>query len=386
MYGSSPFAMSKGEAAVGLDEILATPIKPETSGALSVSYRSGYKSPLPNEWIEVTGISDVALSRIFPGDSNIEPISVRTSLDESAGSMFGRSELDGDLLKFYPRFGLQAGIPYYVYLSGSHLSPANEPTIFSFLIPKEELKPETIVSAVYPSGNELPANLLKFYIHFSNPMSVGDVYSHIQILDTDNQALELPFLELGEELWDSESRRLTLLFDPGRIKRGLKPNRDVGAPLTQGETYTLQISDKLLDAKGRPLKTDFSKTFTVVPMDTVSPNPYNWKLSKPPAGSREPVVLTFPESIDEALLQRVVFIEDANGNELYGSVTISRQETVWSFHPDTAWRIGSYKVKAQTILEDTAGNSIARPFEVDVSRPSEGFPETKFVYLPFDLD
>ena len=105
----------------------------------------------------------------------------------------------------------------------------------------------------------MPANLLKFYIHFSNPMSVGDVYSHIRILDTEGNPLELPFLELGEELWDSESRRLTLLFDPGRIKRGLKPNRETGTPLTQGETYTLHISEKLLDAKGRPLKKEFLK-------------------------------------------------------------------------------------------------------------------------------
>ena len=44
-------------------------------------------------------------------------------------------------------------------------------------------KPETIVSQVYPTANSLPENLLKFYLHFSAPMSQGKVYSYIHLLN-----------------------------------------------------------------------------------------------------------------------------------------------------------------------------------------------------------
>ena len=46
-------------------------------------------------------------------------------------------------------------------------------------------------------------------------------------------------LEVGEELWDADQCRLTLFFDPGRIKRGLRPHLEAGPPLTEGEAYRL---------------------------------------------------------------------------------------------------------------------------------------------------
>ena len=77
------------------------------------------------------------------------------------------------------------------------------------------------VVAVYPSSATLPENQLRFYLHFSAPMSRGEVYQHLQLLDQDGKPIVLPFLEIGEELWDTTGQRLTLLIDPGRIKRGL---------------------------------------------------------------------------------------------------------------------------------------------------------------------
>ncbi len=50
-------------------------------------------------------------------------------------------------------------------------------------------------------------------------MSRGDSYRHIQLRDAKGKAVELPFLELGEELWNPDMTRLTLFIDPGRVKR-----------------------------------------------------------------------------------------------------------------------------------------------------------------------
>ena len=44
--------------------------------------------------------------------------------------------------------------------------------------------------------------------------------------------------------------RLTLLLDPGRIKRGVRPLEEIGGALQVGRTYTLVIDDAWPDAKG----------------------------------------------------------------------------------------------------------------------------------------
>jgi hypothetical protein len=89
-------------------------------------------------------------------------------------------------------------------------------------------RPATLVESVSPSAEVLPENLLRFYFQFSAPMSRGEAYSHIRLLNAAGRAVADPFLELNEELWSGDGRRFTLLFDPGRIKRGLKPREEVG--------------------------------------------------------------------------------------------------------------------------------------------------------------
>ena len=111
----------------------------------------------------------------------------------------------------------------------------------------------TVVESVYPSAEILPENLLRFYLQFSAPMSRGEAYTHIRLLDAAGRAVADPFLELNEELWSGDGRRFTLLFDPGRIKRGLKPREEVGPVLEAGKSYTLVIDRQWPDAQGNPL-------------------------------------------------------------------------------------------------------------------------------------
>ena len=50
----------------------------------------------------------------------------------------------------------------------------------------------TVVEAVYPTAERLPENQLKFYLHFSAPMSRGEAYRRVQLLDEKGKAVELP--------------------------------------------------------------------------------------------------------------------------------------------------------------------------------------------------
>ncbi len=59
---------------------------------------------------------------------------------------------------------------------------------------------------------------------------------------------------------------------------------------------------------------------------------------------------------------------------------------VWRFTPKSPWGSGNYRLVVGTDLEDVAGNSIARPFEVDVSGPISRRVKAETVALPFRIE
>ena len=94
-------------------------------------------------------------------------------------------------------------------------------------------------------------------------MSRGVAWKHIHLLRHDGSCVDLPFLEIEQEMWDAESTRLTVLFDPGRIKCGVKPLEEVGPSIEAGRSYTLVIDRDWPDASGAPLVTAHHKEFWV---------------------------------------------------------------------------------------------------------------------------
>ena len=214
-------------------------------------------------------------------------------------------------------------------------------------------------------------------------MSRGEAYRRVHLIEAGGREVEMPFLELGEELWDPAGMRFTLFFDPGRIKRGLKPREEVGPSLVEGMSYTLVVDRDWQDASGRPLKEGFKKSFRAAAPDDTQPDPAKWKLEPPRGGTKDALAVLFEKPLDEAMLHRVLGVIDAGGAAVAGRIEIDREETRWRFFPDVAWRAGRHLLVADTLLEDLAGNSIARPFEVDVVRPVERRIESKTVSLPF---
>jgi hypothetical protein len=60
--------------------------------------------------------------------------------------------------------------------------------------------------------------------------------------------------------WDARRR---VRLDPGRLKRGVGPNRELGPPLKVGEAYTLAVGTEMTDSCGRPLRETVYKRFSV---------------------------------------------------------------------------------------------------------------------------
>ncbi len=304
-------------------------------------------------------------------------------------AMLGTYRIEKDSLRFEPRFPLLRGVPYRAVFHPAnlpgHTGSTEKAMALLLFLPKAKPAAPTVVAHVYPSKDELPENQLKFYLHFSAPMSRGESYEHIRFLRSDGTADKDAFLELPQELWDRDGKRFTLFLDPGRVKRGLKPREDIGPVLEAGKRYTLVVDRAWKDAEGNPLKDTYRKTFRVLPPDEAQPDPKTWKIEPPPAGTMTPLTMTSPKALDHALLGRMLWITDESGEKVPGTIEVTHKETCWRFTPAMPWKAGRYHLVADTRLEDLAGNSIGRAFEVDERRPIERAKAIETVRLPFEV-
>lgn len=304
------------------------------------------------------------------------------SLAEPA--MLGSYAVTGEEIVFRPRFPLVAGLTYNVRFDGSRLDPAGTVTETT-VTPPEKTTPATVVAQVYPTAGELPANQLKFYLDFSAPMSFGDAYRHIRLLDGDGREVPRAFLQTAHELWDARRQRFTLILDPGRIKRGLRSNVENGAPLRAGSAYRLVIAADWRDGEGKPLREPFEKHFRVIDADRTAPDSADWRLNVPAPGTTEPLELAMNEPLDRALLEEMLVVLDGRGEPVQGQITITDAETRWAFRPHQPWRRGGYTVRVSTTLEDRAGNNLRRLFDEDVSNPADHGTPPDWVDLPFTI-
>jgi hypothetical protein len=281
------------------------------------------------------------------------------------------------LIYFEPRFAFRDGVRYRVKVQFDGCEFESE-----LLRPKVPESPSTVVEKVFPSGSQLPENLLKFYVHFSSPMAIRDSYKHIHLMDEDGRELEFPFLEIREELWDPTGKRLTLLLDPGRIKRGLVPNLEDGAVLHQGKRYSLRIDAAIQDARGQRLLQTFEKRFATTESDYKQPRIEDWSIQIPKAGDRNPLVIRFGESLDQALADRGIQVL-FEANVLAGELSLMENESVAHFVPASDWKAGEYALSVNAQVEDLAGNSFRKPFEIEIDggerRLSDGFVKRRFV-------
>ena len=211
----------------------------------------------------------------------------------------------------------------------------------------------THVISVWPLRELLPENLLRFYVSFSAPMSRGEAYRRIKLIDTSTGKLvDAPFLELDEELWSPDGTRFTLLFDPGRIKRGLRPREEVGPVLEEGKTYSLLIETDWPDAAGNPLVSPFSKELSRLAHPTLLRRTQRTGKSASLGQHTRAPHGSIPRIPRSRLLDRLIFVQDAREPVVPGQIAVGESETVWWFTPLDAWKAGEYSLKIGAELED----------------------------------
>jgi hypothetical protein len=306
---------------------------------------------------------------------------------EDLPSIFGRHQVLEDGVRFIPHFPFEPGVHLRATFDPQQLGRPELADVLSleFCLPKETNAECTHVKHVFPSSDSLPENLLRFYACFSNPMQRGWAEEHITVLGPDGQPAPDVLYRPPVELWDTSMMCLTILLDPGRLKRGVGPNRALGPPLKAGQEYALVIAPGMVDLSGRPLAEGFCKPFHVTRAVRQPIALGRWEVVRPKATSRQPLELIFPAPLDWAQLWHAITIASEGGQLLEGRITIEHGERRWSFTPKSPWKSGSYHVRIVPGLEDVCGNTPLEAFDRPLRSASDLRCKVTSRSIPFDV-
>ena len=230
-----------------------------------------------------------------------------------------------------------------------------------FSLPKKEREPLTI-ETVYPTSDSLPENLLRIYIVFSQPMKTSGSLEKIKLFDETGNDVSHAIFNNVYELWDRDQKRLTILFDPSRIKKGLQANLAMGRVLKPGLKYSLIIKG-MEDIYGQIIQVPYKKTFRVIEEDILAPDTNLWEINTLQPNTRAPLIINFPDMLDYGSLLGRIRVLNSEGNYINGEVKITNKEKDWQFIPEDNWGVGNYHIHIDTQLEDPSGNNLNGLFD-----------------------
>jgi hypothetical protein len=340
--------------------------------------------------IRVTGLSGSELRELdaakLDASTWVSLLRVEVAGNDTA-AVSGSYRVDAGALEFRPAFPFDRGRAYAVRFDPAKLPAPRAAAIVEATVslPASRLTPSTVVTAITPSAETWPENLLRFYIHFSAPMSRRDAISFVSLLDEKGQRLTGVFLEVNANLWNHDDTRFTVLFDPGRVKRGILPNLQLGRAIRDRGRYTIVIDPAWRDAEGQPLKEGHRRDVRVGlpierPLDTA-----DWRVTPPRAGTTDPLSVSFPWALDHALLRNTIGVATEAGQAVEGFVATEADETRWLFTPRAVWGKGRYQLRILTVLEDPSGNKVGRAFEMEPGTAADPAREPESVTIPFRI-
>ena len=307
-------------------------------------------------------------------------VRVRVGTSAVAGEfppMAGRLIRERDDTCFVPRFAFVEGSTYTVVVEGVAAAV--------LVCPRPDRLATTEVLDIWPTAHEVPRNLLRLYVQFSARMSEGYAAAHVRLVNDAGETMVAALLPTEHELWDSDRRRLTVLLDPARIKRGLVPHTQSGYPLAIGAPFRLVIDEGFRDAGGNPLRMGAERRYEVGVDERGRVDPDAWAVTVPASQSREALVVVFDRPLDHGLLARCLHIVGPDGRRIDGTQTIAAGERSWSFTPHDDWAPASHQLVVDPVLEDLAGNSVRRVFDRDLTRLEEQPRQAQPVIVSFGV-
>jgi hypothetical protein len=219
---------------------------------------------------------------------------------------------------------------------------------------------------ISPQATVLPANTLRFYLHFPRPAEAHFDREHLWLLNEQEQVVSDPFLVLSQELWSVDGRRLTVLMEPGRIKRGLGTDPAHEPAFVVGRTYSLVVT-----TLGQTARHPFRVSDPVrEPVDEA-----RWRVVAPTAGTFDPVAVHFDRVMDAALCEDEIAVLTLSGDAVDTRVSLTPDGTTARLIPSHPWRDGEHRLVASQRLEDVSGNRLGEALDHDLGaggRPRPG--------------
>ena len=338
-------------------------------------------------FVRAGGLSSDEVDELGAGAAQPEGLSTVLTVTVQGADVpvVGRTVVNGAAIEFHPAFPFDAGRPYVVRLDSSRWRAPRTPAILERVVSLPAL-PDTarvVVSAIRPSQDRWPENTLRFYVHFSGPMSRTSGVGKVHLVGEDGEDIPNALLPLNVDLWNDDLTRYTVLFDPARVKRGILSNREMGRALINGRRYAIVVDADWRDVRGRTLASSYRHEFTAGPPREQALDTKTWRLTVPAAGTREAVIVNFPYALDSALLLSTfkVFLEGRG--TVKGTIDVGADGTSWRFVPIDVWRAGAHYLDVAPVLEDPSGNRINQPFEVDPSKAplTDGGP-SRLLFTP----
>jgi hypothetical protein len=207
---------------------------------------------------------------------------------------------------------------------------------------------------ISPKATMLPANTLRFYIHFPRPAEAHFDRDQLWLLNEQEQVVRDPFLVLSQELWSVDGCRLTVLMEPGRIKRGLGTDAAHEPALVVGRTYSLVIT-----ALGQTVRHTFRASVPILEAIKES----RWHIVSPNAESVDPAVLHFDRVMDAALCEDEIEVVTLSGEAVQTRVTLAPDGTAAQLVPSAPWRAGGHCLVMSERLEDVCGNRLGEALD-----------------------
>ncbi len=274
-------------------------------------------------------------------------------------------------LTFTPAFGFVPGTDYVVRIRTAGGGTERIP----FRIPVVTPPPAAVVTDVFPSADVLPQNTIRFYLHFSVPMAPHLAFDHIALRDASGALDDAAFMRFKQELWNEDRTRLTVLIDPGRIKREVATNAALGPALESGRTYHLTVAGGWPSADGTSELAEFSRSFSVSSPLRERPDTRRWQATSPCVGTREALQIAFDRPFDRHRMRSSLGVVSATGRGVRGTVEVGEDERSWHFVPEEPWA-DDPQVRVDPTLEDVAGNNFRDLLDAATSDASPARPHT----------
>ena len=236
------------------------------------------------------------------------------------------------------------------------------------------------VTKIFPSSDTLPANLLRMYVQFSEPMKTTGNLEKIVLLDENEREVKGAIFNNVYELWDKEQLQLTLIFDPARVKTGLQANEKLGRALKPNKNYQLILEG--LETIDHRLISPYAKRFFVDVADTIQPNINNWNIAAPKIGTSSALKISLQQEADWMSLNHRLLVTDETGSFIDGRIEIGFDQKEWSFFPTEKWERKKYFLNVNTRFADPCGNNLNGLFNHSVGSLEYESEET-IIKIPF---